>query len=153
VRGLAKDLENAGVRVTLDRKDGASVGANLARFVSRIEGSDFVVVVGTPLYRAKYENKDPRAGSVVSSEVDLINLRLVGATEEEKQTVLPLLLEGDERAALPPTMRGKVYADFRRDDLYFPSLFDLVLTLYRIDFEHPAVADLREGLRGWLPTA
>jgi hypothetical protein len=41
-----------------------------------------------------------------------------------------------------------VYAVFRRDDLYFPSLFDLVLTLYRIPFEHPASAGLRDALRG-----
>ena len=61
--------------------------------------------------------------------------------------MLPLLLEGDERSSLPPTMRGKVYADFRRDDLYFPSLFDLVLTLYKIPFGHQAVADLRDDLR------
>jgi hypothetical protein len=50
-------------------------------------------------------------------------------------------------------MRGKVYADFRRDDLYFPSLFDLILTLYGIPFEHPAVADLRDSMRGRLQMA
>lgn len=49
--------------------------------------------------------------------------------------------------SLPPTMQGKVYADFRRDDLYFTSLFDLVLTLYKIPFVHRAVADLRDDLR------
>lgn len=44
-------------------------------------------------------------------------------------------------------MRGKVHADFRSDDLYFPSLFDLVLALYKIPFVHGAVADLRDDLR------
>jgi small GTP-binding protein len=152
VRGLSRDLENAGVRVTLDRKDNP-LGANLARFVSRIEESDFVAVVGTPEYRRKYENRDEAAGSVVASEVDLINQRLVGATEGEKATVLTLLLEGDKKSSLPPTMRGKVYADFRSDDLYFPSLFDLILTLYGIPFGHPAVADLRDAMRGRLRMA
>lgn len=147
VRALSRDLENAGVRVTLDRKDNAEIGANVGRFISLIEKSDFVAVVGVPAYRRKYENKDTATGSVVASEVDLINLRLVGASEEEKKTVLPVLLDGDERSSLPPLMRGKVYADFRRDDLYFPSLFDLILTLYGILFVHPAVADLRDDLR------
>jgi hypothetical protein len=147
VRGLSRDLENAGLRVILDRKDNPQVGANVARFVSRIEESDFVVAVGTPLYRLKYENEVSPSGSVVAAEVNLINLRLT-RMNREAETVLPLLLEGDERASLPPLMRGKVYADFGRDDLYFPSLFDLVLTLYRIPFEHPAVADLRDALRG-----
>lgn len=50
-------------------------------------------------------------------------------------------------------MRGKVYADFRSDDLYFPSLFDLILTLYGIPFGHPAVADLRDAMRGRLQLA
>jgi hypothetical protein len=78
--------------------------------------------------------------------VDLINLRLTG-TEEEKATVLPLLLEGDERSSLPPLVRGKVYGSFLQETLYFATLFDLILTLYRIRFVHPAVSDLRESLR------
>jgi small GTP-binding protein len=146
VRGLARDLENAGLRVVLDRKDNLEVGANVARFISRIEECDFVVAVGTPLYRAKYENEVSDAGSVVAAEVNLISLRLT-RTNREAKTVLPLLLEGDERTSLPPLMRPNAYADFRRDDLYFPSLFDLILTLYGIRFEHPAVADLRGDLR------
>jgi hypothetical protein len=31
--------------------------------------------------------------------------------------------------------------------MYFPVLFDLVLTFYRIPFDHPAVDDLRNKLR------
>ena len=84
--------------------------------------------------------------------VNLINQRL-RSTNREAETVLPLLVEGEEKSSLPPLMRGKVYADFRRDDLYFPSLFDLILTLYGIPFEHPAVADLRGSMRGRLQMA
>jgi small GTP-binding protein len=146
VRGLAKDLENAGVAVILDRKDNPEIGRNIARFIERIEQTDFVAVVGTPLYKQKYENKVSDAGSVVAAEVDLINLRLIG-TEAEKATVLPLLLAGDDRAALPPLIRGRRYENFQDEGLYFASLFDLILTLYRIPFEHPAVSDLRDSLR------
>jgi small GTP-binding protein len=145
VRGLSRDLENAGVEVILDRKDNPQIGANVARFVSRIEQSDFVIVVGTLLYRRKYENKVSASGSVVAAEVDLINLRLTG-TEEEKATVLPLLLEGD-RTSLPPLTRGKVYGSFLEEASYFPELFNLILTLYRVPFDHPAVSDLRDSLR------
>ncbi|HEV3468375.1 MAG TPA: GTP-binding protein [Pyrinomonadaceae bacterium] len=146
VRGLARDLENAGVVVFLDRKDNPQVGANVARFISRIEASDFVAAVGTPLYRRKYENRVSGAGSVVAAEVNLINLRLT-RTNEEAETVLPLLLEGDDRSSLPPLMQGKVYGNFLDEKLYFASLFDLILTLYRIPFAHPAVSDLRDSLR------
>jgi small GTP-binding protein len=147
VRGLANDLQNAGVEVILDQKDNL-LGANLARFISRIEGGDvsFIVAVGTPTYLRKYENEVSASGSVVAAEVNLINLRLT-RTNREAETVLPLLLEGDEQSSLPPLMRGKVYADFRQEVSYFAMLFDLILTLYLIPFGHPAVSDLRDSLR------
>jgi hypothetical protein len=147
VRGLANDLMNAGVEVILDRKDNPQIGASVARFISRIETSDFVAVVGTPSYRLKYENQVSEAGSVVAAEVDLINLRLT-KTEKKKETVLTLLLEGDEETSLPPLMKGRVYGNFLDEQFYFATLFDLILTLYRIPFVHPAVSDLRESLRG-----
>jgi hypothetical protein len=40
-----------------------------------------------------------------------------------------------------------VFADFRRDGDYFASLFDLILTLYCIPFDSPAVADLSRTFR------
>lgn len=152
VRGLVSDLKNAGVEIVFDGDN--KVGADLGRFISRIEQGqvDFVVAVGTPLYRLKYENEVSPSGSVVAAEVKLINLRLT-RTNREAETVLTVLLEGEEKSSLPPLMQGKVYADFRRDDLYFPSLFDLILTLYGIPFGHPAVADLRDAMRGRLQLA
>jgi small GTP-binding protein len=152
VKGLVNDFKNAGVEVVYDGDN--KIGADLARFIARIEEGqvDFVVAVGTRLYRLKYENEVSPSGSVVAAEVNLINQRLTG-TNREAETVLPLLLEGEEKSSLPPLMRGKVYADFRRDDLYFPSLFDLILTLYGIPFEHPAVAHLRDSMRGRLQMA
>lgn len=146
VRGLANDLMNAGVEVILDRKGNPQIGASVARFISRIEQSDFVVAVGTPSYRLKYENQVSEAGSVVAAEVDLINLRLT-KTGKKKETVLPLLLEGDEETSLPPLMKGRVYGNFLDEQFYFATLFDLILTLYRIPFVHPAVNDLRDSLR------
>ncbi len=142
---LARDLRHAGIDVVLDRWDNAQPGANVARFASRIGECDLIVVVGTPLYRDKYENKVSTAGSVVAAEVDLINHRLLG-TEEQKQTVLPVLLSGDHRTSLPPLLLGRVYADFRHEDHYFASLFDLVLTAYGVPFDDEAVIELRQLL-------
>jgi hypothetical protein len=50
-------------------------------------------MVGTPLYRHTYGNKDTDTGCVVAAEVDLISNRLLG-TEPEKESVLPVLLKG-----------------------------------------------------------
>jgi diguanylate cyclase (GGDEF)-like protein len=144
---LARDLKEAGIKVILDRRDNAAIGSNIARFISRIETSDFIVVVGTPLYMEKYLNRISATGSVAAAEVDLINSRLL-ATEEEKNTVLPLLREGEPKSALPPLMRGRVCGNFQREENYLESLFDLILTLYGIAFDHPTAEDFRESLRG-----
>jgi small GTP-binding protein len=143
---LATDLQKAGIAVVLDRWDNAQIGADVARFIERIEKVDRIVMVGTPLYRHKYDNKDTGTGYVVAAEVDLINNRLLG-TETQKQSVLPLLLDGEKTAALPPLLHGRVYADFRNELAYFATAFDLILSLYHLPPNDPAVADLRESLR------
>jgi small GTP-binding protein len=142
---LATDLQKAGIAVVLDRWEN-QIGTNVARFIERIEKSDRVVTVGTPLYRRKYENKDTTTGYVVAAEVDLINNRLLGA-EPQKQSVLPLLLDGEKTTSLPPLLHGQVFADFRDESAYFATTFDLIRSLYQLPPNHPAVADLRDSLR------
>jgi len=103
-------------------------------------------MVGTPGYRRKYQNRDSGRGYVVAAEVDLINNRLL-VTEQQKESVLPLLLHGEKTAALPSLLHGRVHDDFRDESSYFATAFDLILTPYRLPPHHPAVADLRESLR------
>jgi hypothetical protein len=145
-RRLARDLRRAGVEIIPDRWSNAEPGANIARFISRVSECELVVAVGTPLYRQKYENKLSSTGTVVAAEVDLINQRLIG-TENEKRSVLPVLLDGDAPMSLPPLLRGRVYADFRRPVDYFANLFDLLLTIEGVPFDDEAVIDLRNALR------
>ena len=143
---LATDLQKAGIGVVLDRWDNAQIGASVPRFIERIEKSDRVIMVGTPLYRRKYQNQDSSTGYVVAAEVDMIANRLLG-TETQKASVLPLLLDGEKAASLPPLLATRVHADFRDESAYFTSVFDLILSLYQLPPNHPAVADLRESLR------
>lgn len=145
-RTLATDLQKAGIGVVLDRWENARVGASVARFIERIEQCDLVIVVGTSLYRKKYENKDTSTGYVVAAEVDLIANRLLG-TEKQKETVLPLLLAGERTTSLPPLLHSRVCADFRNERGYFITAFDLILNIYQIAYHDQAVADLRESLR------
>lgn len=146
VRKLAEDMWDAGIEVILDDWDNSSIGSSVPRFISRLETCHFIVVIGTPLFLEKYQNKVSATGSVVAAEVDLIAQRLI-RTEQEKSTVLPTLLEGDDRSALPALLRGRAYADFREKRFYFSRLFDLILTIYQIDFRDSAIRDLREALR------
>jgi small GTP-binding protein len=138
---LVPDLGHAGVEVVLDRTS-SRVGENVARFVERLPTADRVLVIATPAYAEKYNNA---AGTVVAAEADLINLRLLG-TEEQKSTVLPVLLAGDPAESLPALMQTRIYADFRNPDRYFSELFDLVLALHDLSPGIPALKELREAL-------
>jgi hypothetical protein len=143
---LVRYLDAAGVEVIWDRWHEPELGYNLARFISQLEHVDYVIPVGTPHYRDKYENKNPKMGRVVAAEVDLIDVRLLG-TEAQKSTVLPILLEGESHTALPPLMRVRVNGDFRQKRFYFLTLFTLICTLYNFPPNDPIIEELRAFLR------
>ncbi len=144
-KSLATDLRKAGIDVVLDRWENSRIGSSIPRFVERVEECEQVVVVGTPLYRRKAKNLASERGSVAAAEWDLMGIRMLG-TESAKRTVFPVLLTGEEADSFPPLLRGRVYADFRDEQSYFLTAFDLVLSLYDIKPNDPAVADLWESL-------
>ncbi len=149
VERLAKDLQNLGIKVVLDQWENMAIGANLARFVTRAHESDYVLVIGTPDYLRKRNNlrpDDPQHGYVVSAEADLFEHRLVSGSEEVKATVLPILAKGKVETSLPQLLQGRIYADFRDEQFYFVSLFELVLTLHGLSND-PAVRDLRQKMQ------
>jgi WD40 repeat protein len=148
-RELATDLAKAGITVILDRWETTRIGVSVPRFVERVHTADRVVVVGTPLYRRKYDNREAIGGFVLAAEADLISTRMIGA-ESRKETVLPILLEGTEEEALPPLLRGRVYGDFRRPEDYFLTAFDLILSVHGIMPRDPVGAELREEIRDFL---
>lgn len=145
-RSLAPDLQKAGLDVVLDKWENDRAGKSVSHFEDRIAECGVVVPVGTPLYFEKFRNRLSSAGSVVASEVDLISQRLMGA-ETEKETVMPILLDGERKTSLPPLMWDRVHCDFRNARDYFTTAFDLILDLYSISRANPAVADLRDSLR------
>ena len=56
---------------------------------------------------------------------------------------------GEESESFPPLLHGRVYADFRDEDAYFThGLRSDPRACISIPPNHPAVADLRESLRG-----
>lgn len=142
---LAPDLTKAGIDVLLDRWDNARIGSSVSRFVERADAAQTIIVVGTPLYRHKYDNKQPSGGYVVAAEGDLVGRRLTGSPAR-RRSVLPLLLDGDENTSFPALLRGRVYADFRDDDHYFVTLFDVLITLYDIPPRDTVCERLRKRL-------
>ena len=146
-KSLATDLQKAGVAVVLDRWENARIGASVPRFVERVGKSGRVIVVGTPLYRKKYDNNEPMRGFVVAAEGDLIGKRMIG-TEAQKESVLPVLLEGTEESAFPHLLHGRVYADFRKNEGYFGVALELLLSLYGIEPTEQVATELRTSLEG-----
>ena len=98
-KSLATDLQKAGITVVLDRWENARIGASVPRFVERVAKSDYVIVVGTPLYRKEHDNAEPMRGFVVAAEGDLIGKRIIG-TEAHKESVLPRAVGRDGRFVL-----------------------------------------------------
>lgn len=125
-RRFAPDLKKAGVGVYLDAWDLESGGVD-GSLRDVIRDSDFIIAVGTPLYPGS---------SFASFE----------QSDTESNKILPVLVEGDELTSFPPSLRPRVYADFRRGDFYFSTLFDLILRVYGITADDPAVQELRRGL-------
>ncbi|MCP4593971.1 MAG: hypothetical protein GY842_24835 [bacterium] len=101
-------------------------------------GACSVILVGARLDRG--------SPTLTAAEVDLIYRRLL-STEKRKKTVYPVLLDGTEGKSLPPLLRGRVYADFRKEAGYLTAMLDLILSIYRLPFDEPFVAGLRGALR------
>ncbi len=147
-KSLATDLQKAGLTVVLDRLENARIGSSVSRFIERVEQSDLIIVVGTPLYLKKYDNAEPKRSFVVAAEGDLIGKRMIGS-EAQKESVLPVLLEGTEESAFPYLLRGRLYADFRLEEAYFDIALTLLLSLYRIEATQPVAIELRGLLNDW----
>ena len=144
---LAADLDKADIPVILDRWDNSQPGSSVTRFVDRASQADKVLIVGTRRYLSKYENRDPSAGTVVAAEMDQVSARLLG-TETQKQTVIPLLLEGEKETAFPPALTTRVYSDFRNEDRYFEVALELLLSLYDIGPRDAAAVHWKRQLQG-----
>jgi hypothetical protein len=144
---LAKDLQKAGFIVLLDRWENTQIGANLVRFMEKASTSHRVIVVGTRLYRTKYDNQEPLRGFAVAAEGDLIGKRMTG-TESQKQSVLPVLLEGTDESSFPIYLHGRIHADFREEGVYCSSALSLLLSLYNIKPQDAIAIELRELLEG-----
>jgi hypothetical protein len=134
---LKDDLANAGITVVFDRVHNAEIGSSIGRFVADMDDCDYVIVVGTPDYLTKYKSGE----HVVSAEMDVIHNRLL-ASEDDKKTVLPVLLAGKPQTSFPPSLRSRVHASFVRDEDYFPNLVWLLLTMYRIPADDAVAVEI-----------
>ena len=128
VKGLAARLREDGINVVLDRW--ANVPGNqLTAFMERaISDNDFVLVICTPGYK---QRSDERRGGV-GYEGDIITSEILYRRNHEK--FIPILRsgtwgDGEPTDAAPAWLRGKVYIDLSADPYSEESYRDLVKTL------------------------
>ncbi|MFF5496153.1 TIR domain-containing protein [Streptomyces aquilus] len=126
VAQLARDLRDAGVLVVEE--------------AGHVQDDDFVLAVVTRAYAREFA----RLGA------DAALIRARRRRRARPPRVAPLLRTGAAEAILPNELRGLLSGGFR-DELgysaYVVALFDLVLTLYAIPFDHPAFVSLRLDLQ------
>jgi WD40 repeat protein len=148
-RRLYRDLKLAELDPILDEDHNAAAGGNVLQFMrDAVRKADSVLVIGTPLYLQKVENRYSDKGSILHMEWQMIAAdRLVGPSARQ-ETVRPLLLDGDEKTSFPLELRLRAHIDFRKPEAYFVTLFELILSVHGIKFDDPAVSDLRLSLRG-----
>lgn len=147
IRGLTFDLRNAGIDAILDVLHNQEPGKDIGRFIERyIPNSDFIIVVGTPKYMQNIANSNASKTHVVAIEYDLIRNRLM-ENEARKQSILPILLKGKREESFPPFLQRSVYVDFNQKESYFIGLFQLIMKIHNIRFDHPSVSDLLVEMR------
>jgi len=134
---LATDLQKAG-SACVGPVGNSRIGSSILRFVERIEEVGHVIVIGTPSTGRK-RRIGICQGSVVAGGMGPCRDRML-ATEDQKRTVLPVLLAGENPSPFQSLLRGRVYAtSYRRGILY--EAFDLILDLY----------DIHTKIRPWRP--
>lgn len=124
VQQLATRLRADGVDVKLDQWN-AAPGDQLPAFMeASIRENDFVLVICTPTYKQKSDNR--RGG--VGYEGSIMTGELMTLRNERK--FIPILRLGDWKDSAASWLSGKYHLDFRGDP-YPPGQYqDLVATLY-----------------------
>jgi hypothetical protein len=126
VLNLAKDLmEKFGVNVILDQFE-LSAGKDLTYFMERaIEESEKVLIILTPKYKVKAENRKSGVGyesSMISQEIFESPISQV--------KFIPILRNGSQSESAPKFLKSKLYHGMVEDDKYINRLYELSRIIY-----------------------
>jgi small GTP-binding protein len=143
VENLARELRNAEIAVIYDRWS-HEPGETITRFVEEIAHCGAILVVSTPEMRTKYD--DDSKDAVIRMELDLIH-NCVMRRNAFGGVVVPLLCRGTAEESLTPILHTLSCVDFTTRAEYFRRLFDLLIKLYGVPFDHPGIDLARRQLR------
>jgi hypothetical protein len=135
---LAGFLRDNGVDVILDKYE-LKAGRNLIHFMEQsIKKADKIVVIFTPNYKLKAENRNGGVGY----EYSIMNAALYkNQTGNEK--IIPMLRNGTQEESIPEFMQQFIHLDFRNDDTFETSCTDLLREI----FNEPAIKKPKLGKR------
>lgn len=133
VKHLATRLRGDGIESVLDQWELAP-GDQLSVFMERsVRTSDFVLIVCTPVYRDKSDN---RTGGV-GYEGDIMTAEVANGTDRRK--FIPLLRTDTWKQAAPSWLRGSYYIELRGDPYSEDNYNDLLNTVLNRREVAPAV--------------
>jgi hypothetical protein len=131
VFNLATRLREDGVRIILDQWD-LALGSDQCSFMERsIEQSDFVIVICTPEYAQRANNREGGVGF----ETSVITGALAAQIETRK--FIPVLRSGDWISSLPIYLRSKHGADLRDEPYSEIQYVKLARTLHGEPLQPP----------------
>lgn len=125
VEKLAKELSRNGIYVFLDQYD-LHVGKSIPHFAEQsIANADRIIIVFTPNYKIKAEN---RSGGV-GYEYSIMNAALY-ANQTENEKIIPILRQGTMADSMPSFMHQYIHINFSNDQNFDNSVRDLVREIY-----------------------
>ncbi len=123
VKEFATRLRADGIDVTLDQWE-AVYGDQLPGFMeSAVRESQFVLIVCTPNYKARSEEREGGVGY----EGDVLTAEMM--TDRNNRKFIPVLRSNTWKNAAPSWLSGKVYSDLSNDQYSEQNYQDLVRTL------------------------
>jgi TIR domain len=129
VRELATSLRKDGVDVTLDQWH-VQPGDQLPAFMERaIRESDFVLIVCTPKYKTKSDERS-KGGGGVAYEGDVIQGEVF--TRHNHRKFIPILRKGNWIDSAPAQLLGKAYIGLQDEEMFQSNYPMLLRTLHGI---------------------
>jgi hypothetical protein len=123
---LANDLiVKGGIEIFLDQYE-LSAGRELTHFMEKsIEKSDKVLIILTPMYKKK---ADDRTGGV-GFEYSMISQGLF-EVQSKNNKFIPILKDGSLNESAPTYLKSKIYHSMQNKKTYHPDLFALIRLIY-----------------------
>jgi hypothetical protein len=118
-------------------------GSSVTKFFDGLSDSEFVIPIGTPEYRAKYDAED--SDPIVDAEIRIINRTLTKRTSA-RERILPVLLEGEIAQSFPSLFEDSVVVCCRTDAEAREQLPELVAKILGIDFSSREYIEFRRSL-------